>query len=184
MAAGEYISVSSQRDTEQADIDKERIALSSGPAVREMELNELIQIYIDRGLDEGLARQVAVKLTEKDAVRAHARVSDSAPHLWHDGLLATPSHVKVSHQPKYSQLHSILASVAKRKVRNQCIPVIQQCRYHLNMGTIALSMSQRINSKRKSTSTANRRYLVLPPRVCVGWRHSLHQFFKQPLVHP
>lgn len=75
MAAGEYISVASQRDTEQADIDKERIALSSGPAVREMELNELIQIYIDRGLDQGLARQVAVKLTEKDAVRAHARVS-------------------------------------------------------------------------------------------------------------
>ena len=78
MAAGEFISVASQRDTEQADIDKERIALSSGPAVREMELNELIQIYIDRGLDQGLARQVAVKLTEKDAVRAHARVSPSS----------------------------------------------------------------------------------------------------------
>ena len=119
MAAGEYISVSSQRDTEQADIDKERTALSSGPAVREMELNELIQIYIARGLDEGLARQVAVKLTEKDAVRAHARVSDSAPHLLHDGLLATPSSVKVHHQPKSSQLHSILASAAKQKLHNQ-----------------------------------------------------------------
>lgn len=75
MAAGEYISVASQRDTEQADIDKERIALNSGPAVREMELNELIQIYVDRGLSQNLARQVAVALTEKDAVRAHARVS-------------------------------------------------------------------------------------------------------------
>ena len=81
MAAGEYISVASQRDTEQADIDKERIALSSGPAVREMELNELIQIYIDRGLSQNLARQVAVALTEKDAVRAHARVS--AQMIWY-----------------------------------------------------------------------------------------------------
>ena len=107
MAAGEYISVSSQRDTEQADIDKERIALSSGPAVREMELNELIQIYIDRGLDEGLARQVAVKLTEKDAVRAHARVSDNAPHLLRDGLRATPSIVtsKLSTQIQSASLH-------------------------------------------------------------------------------
>ena len=74
MAAGEYISVASQRDTEQADIDKERVALNSGPAVREMELNELIQIYVDRGLSQNLARQVAVALTEKDAVRAHSRV--------------------------------------------------------------------------------------------------------------
>lgn len=73
MAAGEYISVASQRDTEQADIDKEREALNSGPQVRQMELEELTQIYVQRGLNDRLAREVAVALTEKDAVRAHAR---------------------------------------------------------------------------------------------------------------
>ncbi len=75
MAAGEYISVASQRDTEQADVDKERAAQNSGPQIRQQELDELAQIYVERGLTERLAREVAVALTEKDAVRAHARVS-------------------------------------------------------------------------------------------------------------
>ena len=75
MAVGEYIFVASQQDTEQADIDKEREALNSGPQVRQMELEELTQIYVQRGLNDRLAREVAVALTEKDAVRAHARVS-------------------------------------------------------------------------------------------------------------
>ena len=74
MAAGEYISVASQRDTEQADVDKERRAQEAGPVIRQQELDELTQIYVDRGLTERLAREVAVALTEKDAVRAHARV--------------------------------------------------------------------------------------------------------------
>ena len=74
MAAGEYISVASQRDTEQADVDKERLAQESGPVIRQQELDELTQIYVERGLTERLAREVAVALTEKDAVRAHARV--------------------------------------------------------------------------------------------------------------
>ena len=74
MAAGEYISVASQRDTEQADVDKERAAQNSGPQMRQQELDELAQIYVERGLTERLAREVAVSLTEKDAVRAHARV--------------------------------------------------------------------------------------------------------------
>ncbi|KAL3154742.1 hypothetical protein ABBQ38_011290 [Trebouxia sp. C0009 RCD-2024] len=73
MAAGEYISVASQRDTEQADVDKERRAQESGPAIRQQELEELTQIYVERGLTDRLAREVAVALTEKDAVRAHAR---------------------------------------------------------------------------------------------------------------
>lgn len=73
MAAGEYISVASQRDTEQADVDKERAAQNSGPQMRQQELDELAQIYVERGLTERLAREVAVALTEKDAVRAHAR---------------------------------------------------------------------------------------------------------------
>lgn len=73
MAAGEYVSVSSQRDTEMADVDKERQEQERGPEARAHELEELVQIYIDRGLTADLARQVAVQLTAKDPVRAHAR---------------------------------------------------------------------------------------------------------------
>ena len=70
MAAGEYVSVSSQSDTEQADLAREIRELKDAP---ESELDELTGIYVGRGLDEGLARQVAVQLTQKDALGAHAR---------------------------------------------------------------------------------------------------------------
>lgn len=70
MAAGEYVSVSSQTDAEQADLARERVELETMP---ESELEELTQIYVARGLDEDLARKVAIQLTEKDALGAHAR---------------------------------------------------------------------------------------------------------------
>ncbi len=70
MAAGEYVSVSSQTDAEQADLARETRDLQDTP---EAELDELTGIYVARGLDEGLARQVAVQLTQKDALGAHAR---------------------------------------------------------------------------------------------------------------
>ncbi len=70
MAAGEYVSVSSQTDAEQADLARERAELETVP---ESELEELTQIYVSRGLDEDLARKVAIQLTEKDALGAHAR---------------------------------------------------------------------------------------------------------------
>lgn len=70
MAAGEYVSVSSQTDAEQADLARETKELRETP---DAELDELAGIYIRRGLDEGLARQVAVQLTRKDALGAHAR---------------------------------------------------------------------------------------------------------------
>jgi vacuolar iron transporter family protein len=70
MAAGEYVSVSSQSDTEKADLAKETRELADSP---EMERQELTQIYVDRGLDPSLARQVADQLTAKDALKAHAR---------------------------------------------------------------------------------------------------------------
>jgi VIT1/CCC1 family predicted Fe2+/Mn2+ transporter len=70
MAAGEYVSVSSQADTESADLARERGELATQP---EAELDELTNIYVDRGLDPALARQVAVQLTKKDAFAAHAR---------------------------------------------------------------------------------------------------------------
>lgn len=70
MAAGEYVSVSSQSDTENADLDREREELASQP---EHELDELTGIYVKRGLTHELARQVATQLTKHDALGAHAR---------------------------------------------------------------------------------------------------------------
>lgn len=70
MAAGEYVSVSSQADTEQADLARERMELETLP---EAELNELTQIYVKRGLTHELASQVAMQLTANDALDAHLR---------------------------------------------------------------------------------------------------------------
>jgi VIT1/CCC1 family predicted Fe2+/Mn2+ transporter len=70
MAAGEYVSVSSQSDTEAADLARERRELAQDPVA---ELEELTQIYVGRGLDETLARQVAIQLMDKDALGAHSR---------------------------------------------------------------------------------------------------------------
>ncbi|MEH6619138.1 VIT family protein [Maribacter arcticus] len=70
MAAGEYVSVSSQADLESADLARELIELEEMP---EEELLELAQIYKERGLDSNLALQVAKQLTEHNALEAHAR---------------------------------------------------------------------------------------------------------------
>jgi len=70
MAAGEYVSVSSQSDTENADLDRERAELATDS---EFEHAELADIYVKRGLDAELARQVATQLMAKDALGAHAR---------------------------------------------------------------------------------------------------------------
>lgn len=70
MAAGEYVSVQSQADAEQADLVLERKELSADPAT---ELTELAHIYVRRGLQPALARQVAEQLTAHDALAAHAR---------------------------------------------------------------------------------------------------------------
>ena len=70
MAAGEYVSVSSQSDTEKADIARETSELAGD---RDAEVAELAGIYAARGLDPDLSRQVALQLMEKDALGAHAR---------------------------------------------------------------------------------------------------------------
>ncbi len=70
MAAGEYISVSSQKDSEKADILQEKRSLKDNP---DEELAELTEIYIQRGLDKKLAKQVAVQLHDHDALEAHLR---------------------------------------------------------------------------------------------------------------
>jgi VIT1/CCC1 family predicted Fe2+/Mn2+ transporter len=70
LGANDGVMVSSQADTEQAALRQERAELKSDP---EAELNELTAIYVSRGLEADLARQVAVQLTHKDALGAHAR---------------------------------------------------------------------------------------------------------------
>jgi VIT1/CCC1 family predicted Fe2+/Mn2+ transporter len=70
MAAGEYVSVSSQLDAEKSDVELEKRHLAADP---EFELEELTQIYEQRGLDRALAEQVAVQLTAHDALDTHLR---------------------------------------------------------------------------------------------------------------
>lgn len=70
MAAGEYVSVSSQSDIETSDLEREKNELATMP---ESELLELTEIYINRGLDKELAKEVAIQLTAHNALEAHAR---------------------------------------------------------------------------------------------------------------
>ncbi|MFD7335894.1 VIT family protein [Streptomyces violascens] len=85
MAAGEYVSVSTQRDSEKAALATERRELKESP---EAELAELTGLLVGRGLSEEVAREAAVQLTERDALRAHARVElgidpDDLTNPWH-----------------------------------------------------------------------------------------------------
>jgi VIT1/CCC1 family predicted Fe2+/Mn2+ transporter len=95
MAAGEYVSVSTQRDTERAVLDVERRELEETP---DEELAELAAIYAAKGLDEDLARKVAVQLTAKDALGAHAEAElgldpDGLTNPWHAALASFVSFV-------------------------------------------------------------------------------------------
>jgi VIT1/CCC1 family predicted Fe2+/Mn2+ transporter len=85
MAAGEYVSVSTQRDSEQAALALEREELDATP---QAELDELTGLLQDRGISHNLAREVAEQLTERDALGAHARVElginpDELANPWH-----------------------------------------------------------------------------------------------------
>jgi VIT1/CCC1 family predicted Fe2+/Mn2+ transporter len=70
MAAGEYVSVSSQSDAEHADLAREKQELADNP---DFEREELAQVYVARGVEPGLARKVARELMSRDALGAHAR---------------------------------------------------------------------------------------------------------------
>lgn len=71
MAVGEYVSVSTQRDSERADIQKEIDEHAKGPEFQRRELDELTNIYINRGLNPELAKQVAIELSKGDVIRVH-----------------------------------------------------------------------------------------------------------------
>lgn len=78
MAAGEYVSVSSQADTEAADLERERAELAADP---EFELAELAAVYEERGVDVATAREVARQMMAHDALSAHARDELSITHI-------------------------------------------------------------------------------------------------------
>ncbi len=96
MAAGEYVSVSSQADTESADLELERLSLEHD---YESEKVELAEIYVGRGLDQALAMQVADQLMEHDALGAHARDEIGISHI-------------ISAQPVQAAVSSAAAFVA------------------------------------------------------------------------
>jgi len=95
MAIGEYVSVSSQRDAEQADIAKETWELEHTP---EHELDELTAIYKGKGLTQELARAVAVQLTKEDALKIHMAEELGLTHL----TLARPMQASVSSAGSFS----------------------------------------------------------------------------------
>lgn len=93
MAAGEYVSVSSQRDTEKATLDEERMELELHP---ERELEELANLYEKRGLSIGTAHLVAQELTEHDAFAAHVDAElgidpDNLTNPWHAAIASAAS---------------------------------------------------------------------------------------------
>lgn len=95
MAIGEYVSVSSQRDAEQADIAKEKWELEHTP---EHELDELTAIYVSKGLSNQLARDVAVELTKGDALKAHMAEELGISHA----TMARPLQASVSSASSFS----------------------------------------------------------------------------------
>lgn len=95
MAVGEYVSVSSQRDSERADIDIERRSIEQNP---EAELAELAEIYVRRGLEPSLAAKVAQQLHAHDAVRAHARDELGIDH----DALANPAQAAIASAASFS----------------------------------------------------------------------------------
>lgn len=88
MAAGEYVSVSSQRDLEESELERERREIEANPDCELVELQHMLQ---DRGIDVSLARKVARQLTARDALTAHARLEfgidpTSVVNPWHAAL--------------------------------------------------------------------------------------------------
>lgn len=98
MGIGEYVSVSSQRDTETSDIERERAEHQKGPEVLKREIEELVRIYMARGLSRKLAKKVVKELHAGDAVAAHVRdelgidINDLA-NPWVAGLSSMAAYV-------------------------------------------------------------------------------------------
>ena len=117
MAAGEYVSVSSQSDTENADLELERRSLEEN---FDLELDELAEIYENRGLDPSLSRQVAEQLMDHDALGAHARdeigISETAA--------ANPVQAAISSAVTFIVGAALPLMVAWAVVSSQIIPFV------------------------------------------------------------
>lgn len=117
MAAGEYVSVSSQSDTEQADLARERKELASGVG---LEREELAQIYVKRGVAPQLAEQVARQLMEKDALGAHARDELGIS----DATTARPVQAALTSAASFAVGASMPLVAALASPSNQLIPIV------------------------------------------------------------
>jgi len=131
MAVGEFVSVSSQRDTERADIARERREILQNP---DIELTELQEIYQRRGLDEALARQVAQRLMEADPLGAHLR-----DELGMTGAgLATPLQAALSSAASFSAGAALPLAAAIATPSAARVPVVFAVAMLLLAGTGAL----------------------------------------------
>ena len=127
MAAGEYVSVSSQRDSEVADVAKETRELETRP---EAELDELAGIYIARGLDEQLARRVATQLTAHDQLGTHLRDElgieqhreGEAPA---NGVDPKARRVKDAHRPHREREHGLRVKVVAENVGHEADDILR-----------------------------------------------------------
>jgi VIT1/CCC1 family predicted Fe2+/Mn2+ transporter len=120
MAAGEYVSVYSQRDSEIHDLNIEKKSIKENP---EAELTELAEIYESRGLDKKLARQVAVALHENDALGAHAR-----------------DELGIDHEELARPLQAAVASALSFSV-GASVPIIASLLATHNLGGVAITVS-------------------------------------------
>ncbi len=117
MAAGEYVSVHSQADTEQAEIERERVELSTDP---KGEHQELTAIYVARGLEPSLAQQVADQLTAHDALSAHARDELGIS----DALRARPLQAALASAASFAAGAALPLSVTAVTPAHALIPVV------------------------------------------------------------
>jgi VIT1/CCC1 family predicted Fe2+/Mn2+ transporter len=117
MAAGEFVSVSSQSDTENADMAREQVELVEQP---EAELNELAAIYEGRGLDKALAHQVAIRMTAHNAFEAHTR--DELGLAEH--VVARPVQAAVTSALTFSVGAAIPLGIALASPRSAIITVV------------------------------------------------------------
>ncbi len=117
MAAGEYVSVSSQSDTEQADLARERQELATDSP---FEINELAAVYTNRGLDADLARRVAEQLMAHDALGAHARDELGISEL----TTAKPTQAAFASAATFAVGAALPISMVLFTPRNALIPVV------------------------------------------------------------
>lgn len=154
MAVGEYISVSSQTDIENSDrlLEIEHLAIDP-----EGELEELVEIYKVRGLDEGLARQVALQLTEKDALNTHLR--DELGH--HPHSKARPVQASIASATSFAAggLIPFLAAFA---------PTVGTISFSISVSIVAFTIAGLMVAGAIGAKTAGSRLLIPTLRVLIG----------------